>query len=105
MNKRKKVTRRQPLNEKHYEAIALLAEMGSGRGRLTHEQIARKLRISRRTLYRWRQRPDFDKALRNVIERESNTWMRAHKAKNRARVCAGDMRLIERFIMAESRFM
>lgn len=68
MKKRKKRSRRQPLTEKHYEAIALLT--ASGRMRLTRERIARKLRINRRTLYRWEHRSDFRKELRIAIDRK-----------------------------------
>jgi transposase-like protein len=57
--------RRPSLGEIHYEAIALLA---TKRG-ANYEGIAKQLRISVRTLYRWRQRRDFDRALRVAIEK------------------------------------
>jgi DNA invertase Pin-like site-specific DNA recombinase len=94
--KTKKCTRRTPLSEKHYEAIALLA--ASGRKRLTHERIARKLRINRRTLYRWRQRPDFEQELRKIIDREVNAIHRKFRMKMRGMVRIGDIGTITRFL-------
>jgi predicted DNA-binding transcriptional regulator YafY len=91
----KKCTRRPPLSGKHYAAIELLAE--SGRKRLTKEKIARKLGISRRTLYRYRQRSDFEKQLRLAIDRKFGP-----RRKDDALVAArtGDMAYLERFFSA-----
>lgn len=64
----------EPLDDRHYEAIRLLASVP----RLNHEQIARKLRISRMTLYRWRQRPDFARALNRTINDEVKRRFNVH---------------------------
>lgn len=63
MGKRRK-SRRQPLDEQHFLAVKLLAD-----SRLNHEDVARQLGICRMTLYRWRQRPDFRRALQREINR------------------------------------
>jgi DNA invertase Pin-like site-specific DNA recombinase len=98
-NNKKKYTRRPPLNEKHYEAIALLAEYG--RKRLTHERIARKLRINRRTLYRWRQRPDFDNELRKAIDRQLRKRFGTRRIDGASiAVRTGDIAYLERFFSA-----
>ncbi|OIB03505.1 hypothetical protein AK95_07800 [Paenibacillus sp. LC231] len=64
--KKKRRSRRLPLNERHYAAIELLSDVPSR----NHEDIAHILGISRMTLYRWRQREDFDKELRKAIMRK-----------------------------------
>jgi transposase-like protein len=63
MGKRRK-SRRQPLDEQHFRAVKLLAD-----SRLNHEDVARQLGVCRMTLYRWRQRPDFKRALQREINR------------------------------------
>lgn len=63
MGKRRK-SRRQPLDDQHFRAVKLLAS-----SRLNHEDVARHLGICRMTLYRWRQRPDFERMLQREIRR------------------------------------
>lgn len=66
MGKRKKrKSRRLPLSEIQLIAIEMLTYK---RGE-NYEDVAKTLRISVRTLYRWRQREDFDKALADAVER------------------------------------
>ena len=64
--------RRDPLSDKHYEAIRLMAELN----RRNYDDIAKQLGISRRQLYRWRQRKDFERALQRAVSAEVNRRMR-----------------------------
>lgn len=57
--------RRPPLGDKHLQAIQMLTDRKTYGN---HEDIARRLGISRMTLYRWRQRADFQKALDKAIQ-------------------------------------
>lgn len=75
---------RKPLDDRHFLAIALLSEIG--RWRMTHEEIARSLSISRRTLARWRKRPDFDKALAAEISRKCRAYLRASRIRRRVSI-------------------
>lgn len=59
--------RRPPLGERHYKAIDMLS---NSRKYGNHAKIARRLGISRMTLYRWRQRPDFQAELEREIKRK-----------------------------------
>ncbi|NOJ71428.1 phBC6A51 family helix-turn-helix protein [Paenibacillus alvei] len=70
MRKRRK-SRRLPLNDKQLCAIDLLANT-----HLNHEDIARELGVCRMTLYRWRQRPDFERTLQREINRIMNARFR-----------------------------
>lgn len=63
---------REPLTDKHYAAI----EMITAKRCETYEDIAAKLGVSRRQLYRWRQRPDFKRELQRAINAEVNRRMR-----------------------------
>ncbi|WP_169083230.1 helix-turn-helix domain-containing protein [Paenibacillus sp. PL91] len=57
-----------PLGELHYIAIELMAlRVGQN-----YEDTAKELGISVRTLYRWRQRPDFYNALIRATRRRFN---------------------------------
>jgi DNA invertase Pin-like site-specific DNA recombinase len=61
--KKRKPRTRPPLDERHYRAIELLALK---RVHNTLDDIAAGVGVDRRTLYRWRQRKDFDKELRKA---------------------------------------
>lgn len=60
--------RRLPLEERHYLAIDMLTE--HRKHRMTHEEISKVLGITRMTLYRWEQRPDFKAELQRAINRK-----------------------------------
>lgn len=64
MRKKKRPSRKPPLDERHYRAIELLA--GS---RPNYEDISQSVGISRMTLYRWRRRSDFKRELRKAVDR------------------------------------
>ncbi|WP_449601061.1 phBC6A51 family helix-turn-helix protein [Paenibacillus sp. Marseille-Q9583] len=57
---------RPPLDERHYLAIELLTTVPTP----NLDDIAQACTIDRRTLYRWRQRKDFDKEMRKVSRRK-----------------------------------
>lgn len=65
-----------PLDERHYQAIALLVS-----GTMGYDDVARACGVDRRTLYRWRQRKDFDRALRKAFDKKSNEWMRVMRSR------------------------
>ena len=71
--------RRDKLSDKHYEAIRMIAN----KRRETYDDIADKLGISRRQLYRWRQRKDFARLLDRTIEAEVNRRVRVMKKRMR----------------------
>ncbi|RAV03036.1 phBC6A51 family helix-turn-helix protein [Paenibacillus sp. YN15] len=54
--------RRPPLDERHYRAIEMLTRVP----RMNYEEIAAELGVDRRTLYRWRERPDFQRAYKEL---------------------------------------
>ncbi len=60
--------RRLPLDARHYAAIDMLSEMGRNRPNMAI--IGRRLSVDRRTLFRWRQRPDFQAELKHTIMRK-----------------------------------
>jgi hypothetical protein len=60
--RKRKKRARPPLDERHYVAIELLTTVPTP----NLDEISRICTIDRRTLYRWRQRKDFDKELRKV---------------------------------------
>jgi|GEM_PF-5576710 len=68
-----------PLDDRHYEAVRLLTSVP----RLNLEQIARKVGVDRRTLYRWRQRTDFAllerKIIDDVIKRRVRAWNKRYR--------------------------
>lgn len=65
---RKRRRRRQyPLDDRHYRAIALLAN-----ARDNYEEIAQAVGVSRMSLYRWRKRADFSRELRTLTDRIHN---------------------------------
>ncbi|MEC0167488.1 phBC6A51 family helix-turn-helix protein [Paenibacillus graminis] len=74
-----------PLDARHYQAIALLAD-----GRMSYCEIARTCGVDRRTLQRWRQRKDFDRELRKVNAKLMNEWRKASRERMRLRT-AQDM--------------
>ncbi|KGE20790.1 helix-turn-helix domain-containing protein [Paenibacillus wynnii] len=74
-----------PLDERHYQAIALLAD-----GRMNYSDIADSVGVTRRTLQRWRQRKDFDRELRKVNAKLVNEWRRTSRERMRLRT-AQDM--------------
>jgi hypothetical protein len=74
-----------PLDVRHYQAIALLAD-----GRLGYAETAASVGVDRRTLQRWRQRKDFDKELRKLEGKLANEWRRASRERMRLRT-AQDM--------------
>lgn len=51
-----------PLDERHYRAIEMLTKVP----RMNYEKIAAELAVNRRTLYRWRERPDFQRAYKEL---------------------------------------
>lgn len=88
--------KRRPLGPLHYAAIELLS--ACGRDRLTYEQAAAKLGVDRRTIYRWRQCPDFQRVLQKAIDRkiyELDGSRRKWTVMNAA--LTGDTREIQRF--------
>ncbi|OKP81838.1 hypothetical protein A3844_24960 [Paenibacillus helianthi] len=74
-----------PLDERHYRAIALLAD-----GRMNYSEVARTCGVERRTLHRWRQRKDFDRELRKLSAKLVNEWRRTSRERMRLRT-AQDM--------------
>ncbi|WP_134911396.1 phBC6A51 family helix-turn-helix protein [Paenibacillus sp. IHB B 3084] len=79
MNKRS--SRRLPLSDIHYAAIALLSDVK----RPSHKEIARRLGITRMTLYRYRKRPDFQRELKREIKRRTEELMRENRGRARVR--------------------
>jgi AcrR family transcriptional regulator len=53
-----------PLDDRHYLAIELLAELK----RLSREDIAKACGVSRMTLYRWEQRKDFRREYEKLVQ-------------------------------------
>ncbi|WP_339274469.1 phBC6A51 family helix-turn-helix protein [Paenibacillus sp. FSL W8-0426] len=68
------------LDERHRQAIALLAE-----GRLRYGEIADRVGVDRRTLHRWRKRKDFERELRKVLARMEREWRRTSRERSRLR--------------------
>ncbi|SMF91202.1 Homeodomain-like domain-containing protein [Paenibacillus uliginis N3/975] len=92
MAKKKRRTRRPPLNELHYAAIDLLSDVPTR----NHEDISHILGISRMTLYRWRQRDDFDRELGKAITRK----VRAKHPHRKLRWELNTPAQVERFFIA-----
>ncbi|WP_371825312.1 phBC6A51 family helix-turn-helix protein [Paenibacillus soyae] len=88
-----------PLTDKHYDAIRLLASLPHR----NQEEIAQELSISRRQLYRWRQRSDFDKALRKAIDETVRSRMRRMRVSN-IRKTSYDAETLE-FMLRSSRIL
>ncbi len=89
---------KEPLTDKQYRAIDMLSE---GKGRLTREQIAKKLGISRMMLWKWMQRKDFMKALEKEIRRKVNERMKGYKGVSlSAAALSGDMKAVEKIMSA-----
>ncbi|MNM83863.1 hypothetical protein D3C81_959330 [compost metagenome] len=65
-----------PLDERHYQAIALLVA-----GRMGYAEIAKAIGVDRRTLHRWRKRKDFDRALRKAFDKHTNEWRRSARVR------------------------
>jgi hypothetical protein len=82
----KRPSRRPPLSDIHYAAIALLCDIK----RPSHEKIARRLGITRMTLYRYRKRPDFQRELKREGRRRADEFMRENRERVRVRA-AGDI--------------
>lgn len=89
--------RRLPLQPYHYRAIDMLTQVP----RMNYEEIASELGVNRRTLFRWRQRPDFDRELRREINRKWEAYQKTIPKPNLlAMALSGDVDAIEWFFNA-----
>ena len=61
------------LNELQLQAIALLAQ--PQRGGMTYEEIAKKVGVSRQTLYEWRNMDEFNEELKKQVLRNSVEYL------------------------------
>lgn len=88
---------RPPLAERHYRAIELLAEVP----RKNYDEIAAAVGIDRRTLFRWRERKDFERELQKAIDKRlSSMRKRMPKSGLLAHVRRGDTAAIEWYFNA-----
>ncbi|MCV9948256.1 phBC6A51 family helix-turn-helix protein [Paenibacillus sp. BT-177] len=76
-NKKRKRRARPPLDERHRLAIEMLARKGIHD---TMDEIASLCGVDRRTLYRWRQREDFNKEYEKVHRGFISAIRRRHKS-------------------------
>ncbi len=94
-SKRSKIGRprgKEPLSKKHYTAIHLLVY----NFKLTHEQVADVLGITRKTLYNWRQRKDFDRAYTKELTKMINALKRQSRRISHVDLALkGDIKAIE----------
>jgi transposase-like protein len=63
-----------PLDGRHYYAIELLVQ-----GRYDYTEVAEQTGVSRRTLYRWRQRKDFKREINKELKRKARERQQANK--------------------------
>ncbi|MFM9327957.1 phBC6A51 family helix-turn-helix protein [Paenibacillus mesotrionivorans] len=83
--------RRLPLDERHYRAIDLLTT----HPRKNHEEIAQELGITRMTLFRWRNRPDFDREYRRILSEKVRILTRGRSVDVLAYAMKGDAEIVE----------
>lgn len=86
---------KEPLSEKHLLAIEI---MTFGK-RYTQSEIAKMLGVSRMTLYKWRQRKDFDRLLEKTIRSNHERRMRRIRDDSLTQMAlAGDVVSIEKIL-------
>ncbi|MFD0675280.1 MULTISPECIES: phBC6A51 family helix-turn-helix protein [unclassified Paenibacillus] len=88
---------RPPLSPIHYAAVELLA---GKYGRKSCEEIAELIGVNRRTLYRWRQRRDFDNALTVEIRRTISERFAGHRPSVMDIANSGDIAELIRILQA-----
>lgn len=76
-NKKRKRRTRPPLDERHRLAIEMLTRKGVHD---TMDEIASLCSVDRRTLYRWRQREDFNKEYERVHRGFISAIRRRHRS-------------------------
>lgn len=57
------------LNDKQWMAIAIMSQ--PGRGGMTYAEIAEEVGVARSTIFEWKKRDDFNKALKDEIVRST----------------------------------
>lgn len=78
-----------PLDERHYYAIELLVQ-----GRWDYTEVAKQTGVSRRTLYRWRQRKDFKREINKELKRKARERQQANKERMKPRTLDDYVRIL-----------